>query len=1139
VRIVVAAALAALSILAGGQTGVRPGSNRGQTPGSPAARAAEAAYRANNMGVARLEQFAYDEATRSFREALRLSPGLAIARLNLAIAHFYGGRPVEAATEARAAAERLPSTPGAHYMVGVIAKAENRLDEAAAAFARVLQLDPQDAGSLVSLGQIHAQQRRFVEALALFDRALAAEPYNVTAAYNAALALTRAGRAEDGRAAMQRFEQLRDSPYGVTYAQIYLTQGKYGEAVASTGAEPELVNPATPAVTFGDATSTWLQAAGRAQPALSTVARSAKADTGGGHVLFDMNGDGSLDLVSADGSGLRLLRNAGGRFSDDTSAAGLASVREAAVAIAGDYDNDGRPDLFAIAAGAARLFRQKTDGAFDEVTSTAAIPAAPRSAAAAAFADLDHDGDLDVIVAGESTQLLRNNGNGTFADITAVSGFRAPSGRAIAVAPTDYDNRRDVDVLIAATEGAPQLFRNMRDGTFKDAAADAGLPGAGEHSALAVADVNKDGYPDIFIGRRNAPGLLSLSDGQGHFRGNPGPDTSRGAIAAQFVDYDNDGVLDLLTMARDGVALARQIGGGRWTGVSGAAGLAGVVPGGTSVFQSMALGDLDGDGDTDVSLRTDDGRVRFLRNDGSRNGGSRNGSLRVRLAPRVSNRSSAGAKIELRAGSLRQVLETSSSSPAVSPSGIVFGLGSRAAADVVRVLWPSGILQAETSPRPAAASRTFTVTELDRKPSSCPYLFTWNGTRFEFVTDFMGGGEMGGWAGPGQWNQPDPDEYVRIRGDQLRARNGRYELRVTNELEEALFVDRLQLVAVDHRAGVDVFPEEGLRQERRPFALQRVRRQRAPVRARDEHGHDVLAQIAALDRRYPDDFSRLPIRGYAAPHWIELDLGAAAGADVLLMTGWTDYAFSSDNVAASQSGAAMTAPSLQVKDASGAWRTVIEDLGFPVGRPQTIAVDLSGRFLSASREVRIVTTMRIAWDQIVVASAARESTRLTKLEPIAADLRWRGFSAETSPDGREPFGYDYHRVSAVDPWKVPAGRYTREGDVRPLLGTVDDMFVISRPGDQISLSFDARALPPLAAGWTRTFLLYVHGYSKEMNPRSAVPETVAPLPFRAMTKYPYGPDERYPWTPALREYDARYNTRVVTRTVPTIDTGLR
>jgi hypothetical protein len=505
----------------------------------------------------------------------------------------------------------------------------------------------------------------------------------------------------------------------------------------------------------------------------------------------------------------------------------------------------------------------------------------------------------------------------------------------------------------------------------------------------------------------------------------------------------------------------------------------------------------------------------------------------------VSNRSAAGAKVELRAGSLRQILEMSSSSPAVSPAGAVFGLGSRPAADVVRVLWPSGILQAETMGAPQRTTSTLTVTELDRKPSSCPYLFTWNGTRFEFVTDFMGGGEMGGWAGPGLWNQPDPDEYVRIRSDQLRPRDGRYELRVTNELEEALFVDRLQLVAVDHRDGMEVYPNEGLRQgPRESFALRQVSHPRPPVRAVDEHGHDVLDRIAVEDRRYPDDFSRLPIRGYAASHTLDLDLGPGSDAAVLLMTGWTDYAFSSDNVAAAQAGLSMSAPSLQVRDASGAWRTAIADIGFPVGRPQTIAVNLAGRFLSGSREVRIVTNMRIFWDRIAVSSPEAGAAKVTRLDPLAADLRWRGFSAEATPDGREPFGYDYARVSAGSPWKVPAGRYTREGDVRPLVRAIDDMFAISRSGDEIAVSFEARALPPLAEGWTRTFLLFAHGYSKEMNPRSATPDTVAPLPFRAMTRYPYGPGERYPWTPARRRYDEQYNTREVTRTMSAIDAVL-
>ncbi len=1095
---------------------------------SAAASQRERAYRANNLGVALLERFEYEPAASSFRDALQLAPDLHIARLNLAIALLYAGRAAEAEAEARSAAARLPDTPSAHYVLGLAARAGDRTDEAMAAFGRVLQLDPADAGTKVQLGQIHLQQRRYDAAVRLFQEALTTEPYNVTAAYNAALALSRAGRAEEGRLAMQRFEALRDGVYGVTYSQSYLGQGRYAEAIASTGAEPELVNPDPPDVKFSDTTGATLPAPAGAEP---------PKDSSGGVTLFDADGDGDLDLFlfQAGPGRTRFLQNNGRRFTDETARVGLGGVREGIGigAIAGDYDNDGRPDLFLLRSDGPRLMHRKPDGTFDDVTSAALqMPIAPSKTAA--FADVDHDGDLDIVTAGPSAQLLRNNGNGTFTDTTAAAGIGAPLGGATAIVTTDFDNGRDIDILVAGSGRTPALYRNMRDGSFRDVGPAAGLPAAGPYGAIAVADINKDGYTDLFLAPRDGPGVIAVSDGHGRFRTRPAPEGTRAAVAAQFVDYDNDGLLDLLTASGASVRLFRNIGGDRWSETSGAARLPALTPEGGAAVQSIALGDLDNDGDTDIVVRAASGQLRVLRNDG----GNRNASVRVRLAARVSNRSAIGARIELRAGSLRQIIETASTTPAGAPADVRFGLGSRPAADVVRVLWPSGILQAETSlPAGTARVQTVTVAELDRKPSSCPYLFTWNGTGFEFVTDFMGGGEMGGWAGPALWNQPDPDEYVRIRGDQLRPRDGRYDLRITNELEEALFVDRLQLVAVDHPAGEDVFPNEGLKQPPIPtFKLTSTRQARPPARAFDEHGHDVRSHIASLDRRYPDDFRLLPIRGYAAPHELILDLGSGSDRAVLLMTGWTDYAFSSDNVAASQSRMGMSPPSLQVKDAAGAWRTVIDEIGFPVGRPQTLVVNLAGKFLSSSREVRILTNMRIYWDQVLVGtSEGTVRPRMTRLDPAAADLRWRGVSAETAPDGREPFGYDYDRVSTAVPWKVMVGRYTREGDVTPLLQATDDMFVISRPGDEIALSFDARSVPALPAGWTRTFLLYAYGYSKEMNPRSASPDTVAPLPFRAMTRYPYPADEHYPRTRLHREYLERYNTRIVSRPTPSID----
>jgi hypothetical protein len=254
-----------------------------------------------------------------------------------------------------------------------------------------------------------------------------------------------------------------------------------------------------------------------------------------------------------------------------------------------------------------------------------------------------------------------------------------------------------------------------------------------------------------------------------------------------------------------------------------------------------------------------------------------------------------------------------------------------------------------------------------------------------------------------------------------------------------------------------------------------------------------------------------------------------------LLTGWTDYAWSSDNLAASQSGKSLQLPALQVKDKRGQWQTVSENIGIPVGRPQTIVVDLTGKFLSDSRDVRIITNMRIYGDQILVdTSGGNFPTQLTRLAPGIADLRWRGFSFEHSTDARQPMTYDYRNVSFTSPWKVMTGRYTREGDVRELLLSSDDMFVISRPGDELRLSFAAEKLPPLPDGWTRTFLLYADGFSKEMDINSASPDQLAPLPFHGMSKYPYSWPERYPLTPARRKYLETYNTRVVTSNVPNI-----
>ncbi len=1080
----------------------------------------EDAYRHNNLGVAHLERYDFRAAAGAFRQALAIDPTLTIARLNLAIAGLYDGTHDAAAADAASVVASLPRSPHGHYVSGLIARAENRTTDAAAAFRRTLDIDPEDVGSRIQLAHIYAADRRYTEAITLFEAALTREPFNATAAYGLATALVRRGDRAAGETAMARFQAMRDNPAAVTYSNNYLEQGRYGEALASTGLEIELVDVSTPAIRFVDA----------------TAAVFGDTDPRGGVSLVDADRDGDLDAVLTSSVGVMLATNDAGRFArrriiDASFSDGLGSV-------AGDYDNDGRSDIFVIGRTASRLYRQQPNGSFAGVALDVGGPPSPSAiarqagvsaeTAAAAFADIDHDGDLDIVLS-TPTRVLRNNGNGTFTNAAADTGL-AGTAPLTAIIPTDYDNRRDIDVLFVPSRGVPALFANRRDGTFHDVARQAGLPGDAEYTSAATGDLNKDGAPDFVFATSASAAIVATSTGTGRFALAAAPDQTAAATALQMFDYDGDGLLDLFAFTRSGPQLWRSL-GSSWSDVTSASLPASLVEPG-DLATAMAVGDIDADGDYDVIAHLQSGRLRFWRNTVPA-GSVRPASVRVRLDARASNRSAVGAKIDLRAGSLRDRFEVSAATPPAAPADVVFGLGRRARADVVRVLWPSGILQAETDP-----ARAITIVELDRKPSSCPFLFTWNGTRFEFITDFMGGGEMGAWVEPGVRNTPDPDEYVRLRGDQLAPKNGRYELRMTNELEEALFVDRLQLVAVSHPSSVEVYPNEGLRSPagRRPFTIYTAQRPRPPLAAVDGHGRNMLDSVRAIDRRYAGDFRLEPIQGYAEPHSLTLNLGTiAAGSPLrLLFTGWTDYAFSSDNVAAHQAGLPSQPPSLQIRDADNTWRTIVPELGIPVGRPQTIAIDLTQHVSRAGGhvDVRVNTSMRVYWDQILMDTSAPAPYTVTRIDAADARLRWRGFSAEIPSGDRGPLAYDYDRVSPESAWKTMPGLYTREGDVRPLVASTDDRFVVSAPGDEIALTFDALSLPALPADWTRTFLLYVDGFSKEMNLHSASPDRLEPLPFHAMTRYPYRAPESYPRTRAHDRYRAEYNTRAVGGPLP-------
>ena len=299
-----------------------------------------------------------------------------------------------------------------------------------------------------------------------------------------------------------------------------------------------------------------------------------------------------------------------------------------------------------------------------------------------------------------------------------------------------------------------------------------------------------------------------------------------------------------------------------------------------------------------------------------------------------------------------------------------------------------------------------------------------------------------------------------------------------------------------------------------------------------------MPSVEKLDRKFYDSFKSLKIRGYAETHELTLNLDAQkgfAGRTLLLLTGWTDYAFSSDNLAAAQSGRALFMPKLQVKNKDGKWQTVIESIGISVGRPQTLVVDLTGKFLTDSGEVRIVTNFKTYYDKIAVDTSAQTTVKTVELEAVQTDLRERGFSEEIKFG--EMITANYDKVLNDNRWKYFSGAFTRTGDVKPLLNQVDDVFVISKTGDELVLRFAAP--PELPQNKKRTFLLFADGYSKEMDINSGSPDHVFPLPFKQMKKYPYTTtDHEFPMTAEKQEIYDRYTTRRFKGFAPRIETSL-
>ena len=579
------------------------------------------------------------------------------------------------------------------------------------------------------------------------------------------------------------------------------------------------------------------------------------------------------------------------------------------------------------------------------------------------------------------------------------------------------------------------------------------------------------------------------------------------------MDIDLDGWTDVVGLSQSRApVLLHNDGAGRLVHRAGA-----LAPGLKATdLLAIAVCDLDGDGLPDVLLWSAAEGLQAWRNLG--NG---NHALRLELtgwrdkaSNLRTNADAVGAVVTAYAGPLHTAIENTTRAAGLGQSRtpLVMGLGRAGAADLVRIHWPDGVPQAELN---QAAGALLRLAEVNRKGSSCPVLLTWDGSRFVFVTDFLGAGSMGELAADGSTRPPRPEESVKIEPGKLVPRDGRYVLKIAEPMDEVLYLDHLRLDAIDHPADTVVFPDERFSVAAPPSQeLLAFRRLIFPVRASDHRGRDVTSVLRARDGKTADGFALRSWTGFAEDHFVELEFGNRL-ADLrpderlfLVLAGWTDYPYPESIYAAEQAGVPMVTPVLEKLGPDGKWSS-LGDIGFPAGLTRVMTAEVRGLAGEKSCRLRIRTNVQIYWDQIYLAPLAGSPTSVKRLEVERATLAHRGFMREVTPENSLAVEYDDDRteVVAVTRWQ---GFFTRTGDVTDLLRRDDDRFVICGPGDEITIEFDARRLPELPEGWQRSFVLRTRGYCKDASPFTLTSGRVEPLPFRAMKNYPYAASEAPP-----------------------------
>ncbi|MBS0001069.1 MAG: VCBS repeat-containing protein [Cyclobacteriaceae bacterium] len=1133
------------------------------------------------LGLAYLEENKLAEAEESFLKLTKLAPDEAMGYANLGLVYLRMGQYENSVEKLQEAIDKEPENPDIRLILAKVYEVTGELDKSLETLNEILTIAPEHIKTLYSLAEFYGKgndsqslQLRMDYLTKIVER----HPENIVPKLYLIELLIRNEKSEEALQLLEGIEQQYpvfpdEAVAFYDKAKGSLKGSKYEEALTSVrifhnflkvsspyqagilelkGPGGELIG--FPVITMGEAMVSYV---GEGESILESIrftdvssavglvmenqeiTNSQERSSPGVLALGDFDGDGDQDVYYKNnqitGGGIYLYRNDMGTYTDVSGVSGIDHQGFEKDAVFVDYDNDGLLDLFILMEDRNILYRNAGEGVFEDVTLDSSFGDGSGQNVVVVV-DMDHDGDLDIMIGRNGTNLVyRNNADGTFLENAAVMGLAGSDTDTRDFAIGDFDDDGDIDLYVVNYQAPDNLYTNLREGNFRDIMNESGIRDTESSMSVSAGDYNNDGYIDLFLLAEGGAGTALYSNKRdGSFELDDQTNKLRDIINdlngmdTDFLDFDNDGALDILITGvpsgndNPSMLLIHNDGWAEFENVSR------LFPEGLPVIRRAETADFNEDGDLDIYALTDSGEIKLFRNDG----GNANHYIKIQLVglrtgSSKNNHFGIGSKVEVRSGDLYQM-------KVVTDPNVHFGLGGRSQADVVRIVWTNGVPQNLFTPR----SDQDLIEEQELK-GSCPFLYTWNGEEYVFVKDIMWRSALGMPAGimgaEKKYAFPDAsDDYIKIPGELLKPRDNKLFLQVTSELWETIYFDKARLFAVDHPAESEIFVDEKFTPPPFPgMNIFKVKRIFLPERVCDDKETNLLPLVSEQDDKYISQFKRDKYQGITEMKELILDLGDEVDPVNLhlFMRGWIFPTDASINTAISQSeNIVLIPPYLQVLNENNHWETVIDHIGFPMGKDKTVIVDLEGKFLSDQRKIRILTNMEIYWDHIYYAyHDPGIKIKTTELSPAMADIHYRGFSRMYRKGGiYGPHWFDYKKVITGQKWRDLTGMYTRYGEVTALLDEADNQYIIANAGDEITLEFDAGNLPRLPKGWKRDYLIRSVGWVKDGDINTAKGQTVEPLPFHGMRSYPYPRDETFPSNADMMDYMKEYNTRNIT-----------